>query len=284
MSTSSLELGNQAGEQVEMAKRTSEKQEGIRLELPLAGNERLAAVVRAIEGDERLQTYWHCSNVNAVGRLGINDHGPVHVKIVTRLALKLLRLLMEAGIEPSVVRDHKLSPEDAEVVVVLAAVLHDIGHIVHRTRHEEFSVALAPPIIEATLSGIYPERERAILTAEVLHALYAHKTDVEPLTVEAGVVKVADALDMEQGRARIPFKIGGITIHSVSALAIDKVQVRKGKDKPIEIRIRMSNSAGIFQIDNLLRRKLEHSGIKDYIDLRVSIQEEERKIVERYQL
>ncbi len=253
------------------------------LNLPVEGNEKLAELERRISAHEGLKAYWYCSNVNVIDRMGINDHGPVHIKIVANLALKILRLLAAGGIEPSAVKHHKLSPADAEVIVVLAAALHDIGHIVHRENHEEFSIALSPPLIAELLAGLYGERERAILTAEVLHAIYAHKTEVEPLTVEAGVLKVADALDMEQGRARIPFQIGGITIHSVSAMAIDKVQVRRGKEKPVEIKVKMSNSAGIFQLDNLLKRKLEHSGIKEHFEINVEIGEE-RKIVEQYRL
>ncbi len=45
----------------------------------------------------------------------------------------------------------------------------------------------------------------------------------------------------------------------------------------------MANSAGIFQLDNLLKRKLERSGIKEHFEIRVEIQEE-RKIVEQYQI
>jgi len=253
------------------------------LNLPHNGNEKLSELERKISRHERLKAYWYCSNVNVIDRMGVNDHGPIHVKIVANMALKILRLLRASGIEPSVVRDHHLAPEDAEVIVVLAAALHDIGHIVHRDHHEEFSIALAPGLIDELLEGLYEPRELAILTAETLHAVYSHKTEVEPLTLEAGVLKVADALDMEQGRARIPFRIGGISIHSVSAMAIDKVQVRRGKEKPVEIRVKMANSAGIFQLDNLLKRKMERSGIKDYFEINVEIQEE-RKIVEQYQI
>lgn len=253
------------------------------LNLPRSGNEKLAELEQRIGDHEALKTYWYCSNVNVIDRLGINDHGPVHIRIVANIALRILRLLMQSGLEPSAVKGHKLSQSDAEVIVVLAAVLHDIGHIVHREHHEEFSISIAPAIIGELLAGLYDERELAIITAEVLHAIYAHKTEVEPLTLEAGVLKVADALDMEQGRARIPFRTGGITIHSVSAMAIDKVRLGRGKERPVEIRVKMSNSAGIFQLDNLLKRKLEHSGIKDYFEIKVEIGEE-RKIVEQYRI
>ena len=44
-----------------------------------------------------------------------------------------------------------------------------------------------------------------------------------PLTLEAGIVRVADALDMAKGRSRIPFERGRVSIHSLSAAAIESV-------------------------------------------------------------
>ncbi len=254
------------------------------LNIPVKQNQKLAAIVKRIDEHITLNTYWYCSNVTAIDRMGINDHGPVHIRIVANLALKLLRMLSEAGVQSSVENHHKLTKEDAEVIVVLAAALHDIGHIVHRTDHEPFSVALAADLLPGLLEALYEERERAIITAEVLHAIYAHETAIEPLTVEAGVIKIADALDMEEGRARIPFQTGSLTIHAVSAMAIEDVQVRKGEKRPICLEIKLRNSAGIFQIDNLLKEKLKHSGIAQYFEIRAEIVGEEKKLIERYEL
>jgi len=254
------------------------------LNVPVHENAKLQTLVERVEAHDTLRTYWQCSNVIAINRMGINDHGPIHIKIVTNMALKMFRILTEQGLTPSIVADHGLTNEDAECVVVLASCLHDIGHVVHRHNHEEFSVSLAPPLIRELIDGLYAGRERAIITSETLHAIYAHRTDVDPLTVEAGVLKVADALDMEQGRARIPFEKGSPTIHAVSAMAIEKVHVHPGENKPVCIEIRMSNSAGIFQIDNLLKRKLQSSGLKDHYEIRVDIRGEEKKIVSHYEI
>ena len=169
-------------------------------------------------------------------------------------------------------------------VVVLAAALHDIGHAVHREGHEEFSIALAPPIIKRLLNGMYDETELTIVMIEVLHAMVTHRSDLQPLTLEASVVRVADALDMEKGRARIPFKAGSINIHSVSALAIDKVKVMKGDERPIRVEIMMNNSAGIYQIDELLRDKIAKTSIRDKISIVVQVPKEEKKIVEELKL
>ncbi len=249
-------------------------------EVPVEGNKRLQDVIDHINHDVETKTLWRASNVTAIERLGFNDHGPTHVKIVARLGLKMLRLLVEKGHVPHIVQNYDMSVEDAEVVVVLASALHDIGHSIHRLNHEEFSVALAPPIIKRILKGVYGESDEVIVMCEVLHAIATHRTEWAPLTLEAGVVRVADALDMEKGRARIPFRAGSVSIHSVSALAIDKVSVVKGDERPIKVEIWMNNSAGIFQIEELFKEKIENSSIRDYMTIVVHTPEEERRIVQ----
>ena len=98
-------------------------------------------------------------------------------------------------------------------------------------------------------------------------------------------MRVADALDMEKGRARIPFKAGKVDIHSVSALSIEKVDIQEGEEKPVTVRIRMSNSAGIFQIDELLKPRIENSGLQNYIHVVAEItSEKERKIIEKFEI
>lgn len=251
--------------------------------VPARHNPRLQTLVERINRDLELRQLWHCANVNAVDRSGISDHGEVHIRIVANAALRLLRLLVEAGVTPSIVQQYGLSVEDAEVIVVLAACLHDIGISVHREDHEQFSVALANAKARQLLAGIYAEPGLTVMVSETLHAIIAHRWDVHCLTVEAGVVKVADALDMTEGRSRIPFEAGAMNIHAISAAAIDEVRINRGEDKPIRVEIRMSNSAGIFQIDELLKRKLHNSGIAQHVEVVARIEgETEKRLLELY--
>ena len=254
------------------------------LNVPVRGTAKLAQVLDRINGSLTLQAYWEASNITAITRMRINDHGPVHIKIMANIALKLLRLLAAANVTPNVVSDYELEPEDAEVVVILAACLHDVGHAIHRRDHEELSLVLAAPLIDVFLEDLYDERIRALLKAEILHAVLTHQRDIPPLTIEAGVVKVADALDMESGRARIPFTTGSPTIHSVSAMAIRKVRLSAGEKKPIRIAIEMTNSAGIYQLDNLLREKLKNSTLATYVEVTAEIAGDEERIVQHYSI
>ena len=254
------------------------------LNVPTLQNESLRAVVARIDASETLQTLWYASNITAIDRMGINDHGPVHIRIMTNIALKLLRLLVEGGVSPSAVSDHELTADDAEVIVVLASALHDVGHVVHRVNHETLSLVLAAPLLDELLEGLYDLRSATLIKGETLHAIYTHQRSIAPLTIEAGVVKVADALDMESGRARIPFETGSPSVHSVSAMAIKKVRLARGTDRPIKISIEMSNSAGIFQLDNLLREKLKNSTISSYVEVEAEVVGDEKSILQRYSI
>lgn len=246
-------------------------------------NEKLKKLIQKVEESKEIETLWHCSNVVAIDRLGYTDHGPVHVKIVANIALKLSRLL--EGIEMhGVVKDHKLGSEYSEIVVFLASVLHDIGMVVQREGHESFSAAMAYPILRELLAD-YDARERTIIIAETLHAIVSHYSESPALTKEAAIFCVADALDMEKGRARIPFDAGKVDIHSVSALSIDNIQIAKGEKKSVAIKIKMSNSAGIFQVDELLGKRIRKSALREYIEVIAEIEgEAEKKILQRFEL
>ena len=133
------------------------------LNVPGRGNQKLTQIIDRINHDDELYALWLAANVNAVERLGMTDHGPVHVKIVMNIAVK------------------------------------------HRSGHEEMSLFVAQSKIRELLDGIYDVGTATILRAEILHAIIAHRSGGKPLTLEAGIVRVADALDMAKGRSRIPF-------------------------------------------------------------------------------
>jgi metal-dependent HD superfamily phosphatase/phosphodiesterase len=262
--------------------------------IPYRNNPKLKHVMEKVKENKTLQTYWRCANVMAIERMGYTDHGPTHVKIVANISLKLLRILVEKKlITPSIVENYGMKNDDAEVVVVLGSILHDLGMIVQRSNHEKYSAFLALGIMENLLTPTYKEDERAIITSEVLHAIVSHEQPLskEPpnkiLTKEAGIVGIADALDMEAGRARIPFQAGKVDIHAVSALSIEKVEVEavEGAQKPIVIKIKMSNSAGVFQIDELLKPRIINSGLEQFFHVIAEITgEKETRIIEKFEI
>lgn len=253
--------------------------------IPFRENNKLEQIMAIIQQDSILNSFWKCSNIMAIDRMGYTDHGPTHVKIVANLALKLLRILVKNGVEPSIVKNYKMKNSDSEVVVVLGSIFHDLGMIVQRNDHEKYGVMVALRFLEKFLNKIYSLEEQAIITSEVLHCIVSHERPNDPLTIEAGIVSIADALDMESGRARIPFKAGKIDIHSVSALSIQNVEIMEGGEKPITVKVAMSDSAGIFQIDQLLKPRIENSGLHNLIHIIAEVTgAKEKCIIDRFEV
>ena len=176
----------------------------VRIKVPTRGNRRLEALVDAANADEQLKAFWHVAQANA-NRLRMSDHSWIHIQIVVNIALRLFRLLNRRGVEPDMVTVHGMRAQDAEVVIAAGCLLHDTGMAIHRTDHEAYSLFLAADKLGQLLEGCYDEPERSVVIAESMHAIIGHRRRGEPLTLEAGIVRVADALDMTHGRSRVPF-------------------------------------------------------------------------------
>jgi uncharacterized protein len=250
----------------------------VRVRAPTRGNRRLESLLDAVNGDEQVKAWWHVSAVNATRRLGMSDHSWVHIQIVLNIGLRLARLLFRRGVVPSVTADFGLSERDAEVVIAAGCLFHCIGMSIHRDDHERYSLFLTADKLGGLLAGAYEEPERTIIVSEALHAIIGHRRNGAPFTVEAGIVRVADALDMARGRSRVPFEAGHQNIHSLSAYAIEEVKIVPGEDRAVRVEIAMSNSAGVFQVDELLATKLRGSGIEEHIEViaRIDAEHEQR--------
>ena len=249
----------------------------IKLNVADRHNPKLKKFIDLVNGDDELYGLWLAANVNAIERLGMTDHGPVHVKIVMNIAVKLFWLLTDGGVAPSLVTNYEMEKDDAELIVVAAALFHDLGMSIHRAEHEHFSLFVAQPKLKELFEQLYDKPTATVMRSETLHAIISHRSGGRPLTIEAGIVRVADALDMAKGRSRIPFNAGSASIHSISAAAIETIKIEKGDSKPVRLCIEMSNSAGVFQLDELFREKLAGSGLEPYIELEANIAGESEK-------
>ncbi len=252
----------------------------VRVRAPTRGNRRLEALLDAVNADPQVKALWHVSAVNATRRLSMSDHSWVHIQIVLNIGLRLARLLFRRGVRPSIAVDYGMSERDAEVVIAAGCLMHCVGMAIHRDDHERYSLFLTADKLGALLSSAYEEPERTIIVSETLHTIIGHRRLGHPFTVEAGIVRVADALDMARGRSRIPFEAGHQNIHSLSAYAIDEVKISPGRDRAVRVEINMSNSAGIFQVDELLATKLRGSGLEEHIEViaRIEAEHEQRLI------
>ncbi len=241
----------------------------IKIEVPIEGNKILEEVVSRINNNDEIKTLWKIMNVNAIDRLGYTDHGPTHFQIVANYGLQIARILTKKGVKMSIVNDFGLTSDHAEVVIFLGCIMHDLGMSIHRVNHEQFSLFIARDFLKKILSFM-PVEERVVVLSETLHAIisHSHGSAGQTSTIEGGIVRIADALDMSKGRSRIPYRMGKIDIHSVSANAIESVIVTDGKEKAVDIRIKMTSEAGVFQVDDFIEEKLSISGLTKYVDVK----------------
>ena len=248
-------------------------------------DDRLNEVLAYLRADEEVTAYLEAQNVNAVDRKRYNDHGAKHISIVRNHALRLYELLKRSTVEFNGASQQGLAEADESVIIALAATLHDVGHTVHRDRHAFYSIPLASDVLDRILPEFYDVGDAVRMKGEVLHAILCHHTAVEPLTTEAGVIRVADALDMERGRSRIPYEQGGRGINTLSSQAINRVSLHEGDSRPVLVEIEMTNAAGVYQVDNLLKAKLKGSGLEDLVRIvAINTNENREQLVERIEL
>jgi uncharacterized protein len=234
----------------------------------LAGKQRTTAMWELLINDPEVKTLWQMADFVATRKLGMNDHGETHAKVATASALTMLELLEGSGVSPDIVAGGFGDGDDAALVVLVATLCHDFGNMVHRTDHADISIVLAVPVLDRLLPSIYPDVVKMTqVKSFILSAMYSHHGEPKPLTIEAALVCIGDSTDMTKGRGRAAFERGSITIHSVSALAIERVDIRKGKEKPIELCISMSNSAGIYQVQEILAPKVRAGPLSGYVEV-----------------
>src|SRR5207253_755178 len=238
----------------------------IKLVIDAPQSSKTAQLLQVLPSDIEIHTRWYMANRTS-RRAAVNDHGPVHVRTAMHHGDTLLRLLMEAGVQPNCIIDHAMSEDDARVVVLLGLALHDVGMSIHRDRHELLSVPIALDWLRRHLPPIYQEPQLTVVVSEVCHAVLAHNVNERCLTLEAGIVKVADALDMTKGRSRKAISAGKIDIHSISAAAVEAVRVTRGTNKPIRVEVDINNPSAVFHLKEVFGQKLARSTLEPYVEV-----------------
>lgn len=242
-------------------------------------------VIRDLINDKEIQTVQDYANKVSISRLGFNDHGPVHMRTVCHNALKMLKLLHNANIPTSLQREQVGTFDDSVTAVALASFCHDFGMTIGRQDHELYSGIMAYNIIDRILMKNLPDESdlmrRVVIRSTAMEGIMGHMGTRKIHSIEAGLILIADGCDMTKGRARIPIvihsapKIGDI--HKYSANSIDRVLIRKGIDRPIQIVVQMSAEVGFFQIEEVLLPKINSSPAKAYVELYACVEGQEPK-------
>jgi metal-dependent HD superfamily phosphatase/phosphodiesterase len=232
-------------------------------------------LIKIMESDEEIVSLLHQVNKVMIDRMDYNDHGIVHSKIVSENALKILDLIDE---EPNIIKEGIGNIEDVRNAIVIGAFLHDVGNAINRENHELLGMIIAQPIIDRLLRKLYSSESKITKLKTIINEeILCHMGNYIPTSIEAKIVAVADGTDITKGRARIAFKIGKKDIHEYSAMAIDKVKIKKGSEKPVEIHVYMQNPAGIFQVEEVLIKKRNRVGMEDKVKVIAHVGEEENE-------
>ncbi len=240
-------------------------------------------VAELLMNDTEVQLMQEYANTVSIVRLGYNDHGPVHMRTVTRNAVLMMNLLREASVKTSIEAENSGNFEDSLCAVIFASFLHDLGMSMGRQDHELFSMTLAMPVIDRVLSAVFPENEskRVVIRSVALEGIIGHMASRRIHSLEAGIILIADGCDMEKGRARIPMVLNteprAGDIHKYSANSIERVKIAKGDPKPLRISVEMSTDVGFFQIEEVLLPKINMSPAKPYLELYAGIVDQEIK-------
>jgi len=235
---------------------------------------------RKLASDPLVRAWQDQANHVSIVRLGYNDHGPIHMRIVTLNSLKILGLLRDGGIQPSIVFEKLGTFEDGQAIVILSAMLHDLGMAVARQRHEWHSLIIGMRLVERYLAEFYPDDfvKQVAITAMVQEGIVGHMGHDKIHSIEAGTVLVADGTDMSKGRARLAKLLATKPtlgdMHRHSADAIKEVIIERGQNRCVHINVRMDDYSGIFQVEEVLMGKLAHSPIQDFVELSVAVRDE----------
>ena len=193
--------------------------------------------------NEEIKAIQDYANTVSITRLGLNDHGPVHMRTVCHNALKMLSILHDAGVETSLQKEHSGSFADSVVAVMIAA--------------------------------------RTIIRSMAMEGILGHMATHSIHSIEAGLILIADGCDMTKGRARIaleiPTKPTEGDIHKYSANSIEKVRITRGIEHPIKIEVLMKSEVGLFQVEGVLMPKIQSSPSKHLVELYACVEGQETK-------
>lgn len=226
------------------------------------------AVLDFLLSDVEVTALLEQANIVSITRMGFNDHGRVHAKVVALNTLRIYLLLQSKDIPSNIIREENGDIDDTIAALLAGSYLHDIGNSVSRESHDLIGFILARDILNRVLPRIYTNPERiAHLTPYILEEILCHLGAYKATSLEAKIVATADGTDMAEGRARIPYRIAKPDIHKFSALAIQRVDISKGEKKPVRITVQMNDTAGIFQIEKQLLQKISDVGFDEYVEI-----------------
>ncbi|MCX8167314.1 MAG: HD domain-containing protein, partial [Candidatus Micrarchaeota archaeon] len=147
--------------------------------------------------DELFNVYTEMANSVTVGRLGYNDHGKVHSVIIAKNAVKIFKILLTHGIVPTFVQEKHGTIEDSLIIVILGAMLHDLGNAIHRVNHQFTGILMADKICDRVLPQ--SKKNKEYIKLAVMEVVYSHDESIKSTSIESSIIKIADGTDCAEG-------------------------------------------------------------------------------------
>lgn len=247
------------------------------LRLACSGYPKAWELAQALIIDEAYEACMEAANSLTVNRMGYSDHGMTHALITATNAMMIFHAGLTLGWVPTFgkgiggraasmqgPKPPSFSYSDSAVIVALGSLLHDCGNSIARERHWEWGIGVAQPLLARLLASAYPPDRRQKMILNILEVVYTHDQSVEAHSLEGSIVKIADGMDCETGRSRLPAEyLNPNSRHHRSAEAIDFVHLGPvAKDQPLRVWAELNNRAGIFQLEDVLAKKIDTSVLK----------------------
>ena len=225
---------------------------------------------KILKDDPFVHGLWEMSDYIVKTKMHFNAHGDTHALIVAANALMILDILVKKKVVIDTIHDGVGDLDDAYLILLTASLLHDVGNQIRREKHHEVSVVLAIPILDKFLPDIYEDlKKQARIRGSILHCIGTHMEDVRSYTLEASILKIADGTDITKGRSRLDYDPESVNIHTVSASSIGDVIISEESNRPVRITVQMTNSAGVFQVQEILYKKIRAGVASQYIEIEV---------------
>ncbi len=238
---------------------------------------------KAALSNEEFRALWDACNYIALKKLFYSDHGPMHGFVTARNALVILEILKNKKILVDLIEDGRGDWDDAQLVIIAAALFHDVGNAIHRELHWLTGPVLLQNALDEELNKIYSKEKATFLKVYIFNIIYSHESFEQKVTMEASIVGLADYTDITYGRSVGILTQGKYNIHTISSAAIQRVLITPGKKKAIRIIVELNNSAGIFHVEEALVKNCFSGLLKEQVEILAQVvplnRKSEKKIV-----
>ena|GEM_PF-5159766 len=244
--------------------------------------EPLPQILDFILKDPRILTYYRLGDFMATYEYKTTPHDLTHAVRATHYALSIFDHLHSRKIKSDVVKAGIINIKEAEAIVLMATMMHDIGNTIDREKHPTYSVILAEPVISDILDHFFPEK-KSVMLPMVMHAINAHSCrGIPPETLEANCVALGDRCDVSHKRIRQDYHLK--RFKSLVDETIENIKIGSGVT-PLTIDVYMDDPLAVFRVERIIKEiNTRCLMLKKYATVRAYLKEKGKmRLFEKWQ-